>query len=71
MKWQSHISSNTFQVHLEKLPAVPDGPLNTKKIEDHGIKSRHFMENRWGKKGNSEGLYFLGLQNHCRWWLQP
>ena len=22
------------------------------------------MENRWG---NSERLYFLGLQNHCRW----
>ena len=20
---------------------------------------------------NSERLYFLGLQNHCRWWLQP
>ena len=24
-----------------------------------------------GKNGNSERLYFLGLQNHCRWWLQP
>ena len=23
------------------------------------------------KNGNSERLYFLGLQNHCRWWLQP
>ena len=21
--------------------------------------------------GNSERLYFFGLQNHCRWWLQP
>ena len=21
--------------------------------------------------GNSERLYFLGLQNQCRWWLQP
>ena len=21
--------------------------------------------------GNSDRLYFLGLQNHCRWWLQP
>ena len=26
------------------------------------------MVNRWG---NSERLYFWGLQNHCRWWLQP
>ena len=24
-----------------------------------------------GNNGNSERLYFLGLQNHCRWWLQP
>ena len=23
--------------------------------------------NRWGNKGNSGRLYFLGLQNHCRW----
>ena len=29
------------------------------------------MANRWGNSGNSERLYFGGLQNHCRWWLQP
>ena len=22
---------------------------------------------RWGNNGNSVKLYFLGLQNHCRW----
>ena len=22
--------------------------------------------NRWGNSGNSDRLYFLGLQNHCR-----
>ena len=31
----------------------------------------HFMANRWRNSGNSGRLYFLGLQNHCRWWLQP
>ena len=25
----------------------------------------------WQIDGNSDRLYFLGLQNHCRWWLQP
>ena len=25
------------------------------------------MGNRWGNSGNSVRLYFLGLQNHCRW----
>ena len=29
------------------------------------------MANRWGNCGNSDRLYFFGLQNHCRWWLQP
>ena len=29
------------------------------------------MANRWGNNGNSDTLYFLVLQNHCRWWLQP
>ena len=27
--------------------------------------SHHFMANRWGNNGNSDRLYFLGLQNHC------
>ena len=35
--------------------------------EDHGIWSHHFMGNRWGNNRNSEKLYFLGLQNYCRW----
>ena len=24
-----------------------------------------------GKQWNSDRFYFLGLQNHCKWWLQP
>ena len=35
--------------------------------EDHGIRSHHSMGNRWGNSGNSVRLYFLWLQNHCRW----
>ena len=33
--------------------------------EDHGVRSHHFMGNRYS--GNSVRLYFSGLQNHCRW----
>ena len=29
------------------------------------------MENIWVNSGNSGWLYYFGLQNHCRWWLQP
>ena len=35
--------------------------------KDHGIWSHHFMANRWENSANSGGLYFLELQNHCRW----
>ena len=35
--------------------------------KDNGIWSHHFMANRWGNSGNSVRLYFIGLQNHCRW----
>ena len=41
--------------------------LNIQENEDHGIRSHHIMANRWGNIGNSDRLYFLGLQNHCRW----
>ena len=31
------------------------------------IQKTKIMANRWGNSGNSDILYFLGLQNHCRW----
>ena len=34
------------------------------KNEDQGIWSHHFMANRCGNSGNSDRLYFGGLQNH-------
>ena len=39
--------------------------------EDLGTQSHHFIANCWGNNRNSDSLYFIGLQNHCRWWLQP
>ena len=35
--------------------------------KDHGIRSHHFMANRWRNSGNNGRLYFWGLQNRCRW----
>ena len=43
--------------------------LNIQKNKDHGIRSHHFMANGCGNDGNSDRLYFGGLQNHCIWWL--
>ena len=41
--------------------------LNIQKTKIMGICPHHFMVNKWGNNGNSDRLYFLGLQNHCRW----
>ena len=35
------------------------------------MQSHHFMAIRWGINGNSERLYFGGIQNDSGWWLQP
>jgi len=43
--------------------------LNIQKT--NGIQFHHFMGNRWANSGNSVRLYSFGLQNHCRWRLQP
>ena len=31
------------------------------------VQNTKIMANRWGNNGNSDSLYFGGLQNHCRW----
>ena len=41
--------------------------LSIQKEKIMAFQSHHFMANRWGNNGNSERLYFVGLQNHCRW----
>ena len=45
--------------------------LSIQKSKIMASQSHHFMANRWGNSGNSGWLYFLALQNHCRWWLPP
>ena len=40
--------------------------LNIQKIKIMASSPHHFMANSWKNSGNSDRLYFLGLQNHCR-----
>ena len=42
-----------LKLNIQKTKIMASGPI--------------FMANRWGNSGNSVRLYFLGLQNHCRW----
>ena len=48
-----------LKLNIQKTKIMASGPIH------------HFMANRWGNNGNSERLNFGGLQNHCRWWVQP
>ena len=41
-------------LNIQKTKIMASGPIT-------------FMANRWGNSGNSDRLYFFGLQNHCRW----
>ena len=53
------------QIDGEIMEIVTDLIFGGSKITADGDCSHEF------KSGNSERLYFLELQNHCRWWLQP
>ena len=44
--------------------------LNIKKTKIMA-SSHYFMADRTGKGGNNDSFPLLGLQNHCRQWLQP
>ena len=54
-------TSATWEAHLQYITRYGSLSLNL-------FSFFLIMANRWG---NSGWLYFLGLPNHCRWWLQP
>ena len=65
--WYSHFLKNFSQfvvIHTVK----GFGVVNNAEVY---VQSHQFMANRWGNNWNSDRFYFLVLQSHCRWWLQP
>ena len=47
-----------LKLNIQKTRIMASGPITSREIDR-------------GNSGNSVRLYFGGLQNHCRWWLQP
>ena len=45
--------------------------LNIQKTKIMASSPITSWQNLWGKNGNSDRFYFLELQYHCGWWLQP
>ena len=57
MKVKEESEKVGLKLNIQKTKIMASGPIPSGQID--------------GETRNSERLYFLGLQNHCRWWLQP
>ena len=53
MKVKQESEKVDLKLHIQKTKVMASGPIT-------------FVANRWGNNGNSDRLYFLGLQTHCR-----
>jgi len=54
MKMKEESEKAGLKLNIQKTKLMASGPITSQK-------------NRWGNSGNSDRLYLLGLQNHCRW----
>ena len=58
MKLKEESENVGLKLNIQKTKIMASGPITSWQID---------AENGW----NSDRLYFGGLENHCRWWLQP
>ena len=58
MKVKEESEKVGLKLNIQKTKIMASGPITLWEIDG-------------GNSGNSDRLSFLGLQNHCRWWLQP
>ena len=58
MKVKEESEQVGLKLNIQKMKIMTSGPMANR------------WANRWGNNGNSDRLYFLGLQNHCRQRLQ-
>ena len=61
MKVKKESEKIGLKLNIQKTKIMASGPITSWEID----------ANRWGNSGNTDRLYFGGLQNHCRWLLQP
>ena len=53
MKMKEESEKAVLKLNIQKTKIMASGPITSWQI--------------WGNRGNSDKLYFGGLQNHCRW----
>ena len=57
MKLKEESEKVGLKLNIQKTKIMASSPITSWQID--------------GNSGNSARFYFWGLQNHCRWWLQP
>ena len=57
MKLKEESKKVGLKLNIQKTKIMASSPITSWQID--------------GNSGNSAKFYFWGLQNHCRWWLQP
>ena len=55
MKVKEESEKTGLKLNIQKTKIVASGPITSWQIDGEAM----------------ETVDFLGLQNHCRWWLQP
>ena len=58
MQVKEEIENIGLKLNIQKTKIMASGPIISWQIDGETLET-------------SGWLYFLGLQNHCRWWLQP
>ena len=58
MKVKEESEKAGLKLNIQKMKIMASDPNTSQQLDG-------------GNNGNSERLYFLGLQNHCRQWLKP
>ena len=57
MKVKEESEKVALKLNIQKTKIMASGPITSWQID--------------GDTGETVTDYFFGLQNHCRWWLQP
>ena len=56
MKVKEESEKVGLKLNIQKTKIMTSGPVTSRQIDGETV---------------ADFIYFLGLQNHCRWWLQP
>ena len=64
MKVKEESEKSGLKLNIQKTKIMASSPIISSQIDEETmetVKDFYFIDR----------LYFLGLQNHCGWWLQP